>query len=94
MPGRPALGKELVRLRSPGLELIPKLNFSTAPTTVGWALTAAGCRRRHHYKVCGELIAEVAKLFDTPRFFHLGYDEDPAGNQVNNDYVVVRQHEL
>ena len=47
-----------------------------------------------YYKVCGELIAEVAQLFDKPRFFHLGYDEETAGNQVNNDYVVVRQHEL
>jgi hypothetical protein len=84
---------ELARLRKLGLEPIPKLNFSTAHDT--WL----GPYRRQvstptYYKVCGELIAEVAKLFDKPRFFHLGYDEETAGNQVNNDYVVVRQHEL
>ncbi len=87
------LGKELGRLRKMGLEPIPKLNFSTAHDV--WL----GPYRRQvstpaYYKVCRELIAEVAKLFDKPRFFHLGYDEETAGNQVNNDYVVVRQHEL
>jgi hypothetical protein len=87
------LGAELARLRKLGLEPIPKLNFSTAHDT--WL----GPYRRQvstptYYKVCSELIAEVAKLFDKPRFFHLGYDEETAGNQVNNDYVVVRQHEL
>ena len=87
------LGKELARLRKMGLEPIPKLNFSTAHDV--WL----GSYRRQistpaYYKVCGALIAEVAKLFGGPRFFHLGYDEETAGNQVNNDYVVVRQHEL
>jgi hypothetical protein len=87
------LGKELDRLRKLGLEPIPKLNFSTAHDT--WL----GTYRRQvstptYYKVCGDLIAETEKLFDKPRFFHLGYDEETAGNQVNNDYVVVRQHEL
>ena len=87
------LGTELDRLRKLGLEPIPKLNFSTAHDV--WL----GPYRRQvstptYYKVCGELIAEVARLFDKPRFFHLGYDEETAGNQVNNDYLVVRQHEL
>ena len=87
------LGKELDRLRKLGLEPIPKLNFSTSHDV--WL----GPYRRQvstpaYYKVCRELIAEVARLFDKPRFFHLGYDEETAGNQVNNDYVVVRQHEL
>jgi hypothetical protein len=87
------LGQELDRARKMGLEPIPKLNFSTAHDV--WL----GPYRRQvstpaYYKVCGELIGEVSKLFDKPRFFHLGYDEETAGNQVNNDYVVVRQHEL
>ncbi len=87
------LGKELDRVRKLGLEPIPKLNFSTAHDV--WL----GPYRRQistptYYKVCRELIAEVAKLFDRPRFFHLGYDEETAGNQRNNDYVVVRQHDL
>lgn len=87
------LGKELQRLRKLGLEPIPKLNFSTAHCT--WL----GPYRRQistpvYYKVCRELIAEVSKLFDQPRLFHIGYDEETPGNQVNYNFLVVRQHEL
>ncbi len=87
------LGKELDRLRKLGLEPIPKLNFSTAHDA--WlGLYKRQVSTPAYYKVCGELIAEVAKLFDRPRFFHLGYDEETAAHQANYDYVVVRQHEL
>ena len=33
-------------------------------------------------------------IFDTPRFFHLGYDEETAAHQSQYGYVVVRQGEL
>jgi len=47
-----------------------------------------------YYGVCKDLIEEVSKLFDKPRFFHLGMDEETAAHQVNHNYAVVRQGDL
>jgi hypothetical protein len=47
-----------------------------------------------YYSVCADLIAEVIDLFDKPRFFHLGYDEETYGNQNLYQHVVVRQGDL
>ena len=41
-----------------------------------------------------DLIHEVCALFDMPRFFHLGYDEETAGHQTKYSYDVVRPGEL
>jgi hypothetical protein len=85
--------KELARLRALGLEPIPKLNFSTAHDT--W-LKEYGRQvsTSIYYKVCQDLIREVCDIFDQPRFFHLGYDEETAGHQAKYSYAVVRQGEL
>jgi len=84
---------ELARLRSMGLEPIPKLNFSTAHDT--W-LKEYGRQvsTPTYYRVCSDLVREVCAIFDRPRFFHLGYDEETAGHQSQYSYVVVRQGEL
>jgi len=84
---------ELARLRAMGLEPIPKLNFSTSHDT--W-LKEYGRQvsTPTYYKVCADLIREVCAIFDKPRFFHLGYDEETAENQTQYGYVVVRQGEL
>jgi hypothetical protein len=87
------LQAELARLRKAGLEPIPKLNFST--THNAWL----GPYRHmvssdKYYAVCQELIAEVCALFDKPRFFHLGMDEEFAGIQDDYQYVVVRKRDL
>ena len=87
------LAKEKMRLAEMGIELIPKLNFSTGHDT--WL-------KEYHrmvstpdyYKVCSDLIAEVAELFGNPRFFHLGYDEETIYNQRASHFAVVRQGEL
>jgi hypothetical protein len=87
------LGEELSRLRSLGLEPIPKLNFSTSHDQ--WLHDYSHMVSTPiYYKVCAELIAEVATLFGKPRFFHLGYDEETAGNQESYSISIVRQHEL
>ena len=76
-----------------GLEPIPKLNFSTAHDA--WMGPWARCvSTRPYYKVCRDLIAEVMDLFDGPRFFHLGMDEETAAHQKHYAYAVMRQHEL
>jgi len=84
---------ELARLRGMGLEPIPKLNFSTAHDT--W-LKAYGRQvsTPAYYRVCSDLVREVCAIFDKPRFFHLGYDEETAAHQAKYSYAVVRQGEL
>jgi hypothetical protein len=87
------LEEELARLRELGLEPVPKLNFSTSHDA--WL----GIYHRQvstpvYYDVCRDLIEEVSELFGTPRFFHIGMDEETAVNQPRSRFVVVRQHEL
>lgn len=87
------LKQELARMRSLGLEPIPKLNFSTAHDA--WLGEYSRCvSTPRYYEVCRHLIAEVITLFDTPRFFHLGMDEETAEHQWHYAYCVMRQHEL
>lgn len=85
--------KELARLRTMGLEPIPKLNFSTAHDT--W-LNAyeRQVSTPAYYAVCADLIREVCAIFDKPRFFHLGYDEETAGHQAQYSMAIIRQGEL
>ncbi len=87
------LKKELKKIRSLGLEPIPKLNFSTGHKA--WL----GPYQRmissdNYYRVCSNLIHEVTDLFGTPRFFHLGMDEETAENQRTHQNLVVRQGDL
>lgn len=87
------LQTELVRLRKLGLEPIPKLNFSTCHDA--WlGPYARQVSTPIYYKVCEGLIDEVIQLFDKPRLFHIGFDEETAKNQRGYAYVAMRQHEL
>ncbi len=87
------LRKELARLRGMGLEPIPKLNFSACHDT--WlGEYSRMLSTQKYYSVCADLIKEVCEIFDYPRFFHLGYDEETADHQRTYDYVVIRQGEL
>lgn len=87
------LKREIARMRAMGLEPIPKLNFSTAHDT--WLGPYSRCvSTPAYYSVCSDLIAEVSAIFDKPRFFHLGYDEETAGHQGRYAYVLIRQYEL
>ncbi len=84
------LRSELERLRGMGLEPIPKLNFSACHDC--WLGDYAHMvSTPTYYQVCADLIREVVEIFDRPRFFHLGYDEENYQNQATYDYVVVRQ---
>jgi len=87
------LRRELVKMRELGLEPIPKLNFSAGhdPWLGEYSRMVSTST---YYAVCRDLIAEVIELFDTPRFFHLGMDEETAPIQRYNNLVIVRQYEL
>lgn len=87
------LREELRRLRGLGLEPIPKLNFS-ATHDIWLKEYARQLSTPLYYEVCADLIAEAARLFDQPRFFHLGMDEEDARNQRLLQYAVMRQHDL
>lgn len=87
------LREELARLRGLGLEPIPKLNFSAGHDA--WLRDySRQVSTNTYYQVCRDLITEAAALFQTPRFFHLGMDEETAADQQHLQYVVVRQHDL
>ena len=87
------LRAELTRIRDMGLEPIPKLNFSACHDA--WLGPYARCvSTPAYYDVCRALIAEVCELFDQPRFFHLGMDEETAEHQRHYEYVVIRQGDL
>lgn len=86
------LQSELSKMRRMGLEPIPKLNFSAGHDQ--WlGKYSRMVSTDTYYKVCSELIKEVIDLFDTPRFFHLGYDEENASNQRFLNVAIVRQGE-
>lgn len=87
------LRTELKKMRSMGLEPIPKLNFSACHDD--WLGPYSRCLSTDtYYRVCKDLIAEVLQLFSKPRFFHLGMDEEGAVHQRFWEYVVVRQFDL
>ena len=87
------LREELRRIRSLGLEPIPKLNFSAGHDS--WLKEYHRMlSTRTYYQVCADLIKDVCEIFDRPRFFHLGYDEESAGHQARQTHVTVRQGEL
>ena len=47
-----------------------------------------------YYKVCRDVIADLVAIFEKPRFFHLGYDEETNIHQEKHDTAVVRTGEL
>jgi len=87
------LQAELARMRDMGLEPLPKLNFSTCHDAWLGPYSRA-VSTDLYYGVCRDLIAEVIELFDKPRFFHLGMDEETCQHQRSFEYIVVRQYDL
>ncbi|MGC9003437.1 MAG: Tat pathway signal protein [bacterium] len=87
------LREELKKMRDKGIEPIPKLNFST--THDNWLRDySRRVSTKEYYKVCKDLINEVIEIFDGPRFFHLGMDEETYEHQRDMLYVVIRQYDL
>ena len=87
------LRKELDYMRSIGLTPIPKLNFSAAHDS--WLGEYSRMLSTSiYYKVVRDVIMEVAEVFDYPKFFHLGMDEEEAKIQSGLTYITVRQREL
>ncbi len=91
------LAAEVDRLHGLGLEVIPKLNFST--THNGWLKQY---RRMvgtpEYYRVCEDVLKDVHEVFGSPRFVHIGCDEEDGQHHVmvstTRKYVVVRRGEV
>ena len=82
---------EVRRLKSLGLEVIPKLNFSAGHDA--WLKEYSRMlTTRQYYQVCRDVIRDTAEMFDRPRFLHIGYDEESVGHQ--RGFKCVRTDEL
>lgn len=87
------LRAELKKMRALGIEPIPKLNFSTSHDFwLGEYSRMVSTSK--YYEVCRDLIREVGELFGTPRFFHIGMDEETCAHQGHFEYTVVRNGDL
>lgn len=90
---REELREELRFCRELGLEPLPKLNFSSCHDA--WLKHYERMLSTTAYYACvADLIAEVCELFNGPRFFHLGMDEEDYANQEYYDFVAIRQNSL
>ncbi len=87
------LKAEIKKLKALGIEPIPKLNFSAGHDA--WLGKYSHMLSTDlYYQVCKDLVEEVVEIFESPRFFHIGYDEEDYRNQRFYDYVVLRQNDL
>lgn len=84
---------EIAWVKSLGMEIIPKINFST--THDQW-LGEYGrmVSTNIYYGVCRDIITEVGELFQKPKYIHIGMDEEDAENAKGAELVVYRHKEL
>lgn len=86
------LKDELKKIRSLGMEPIPKLNFSAGHDT--WmGEYSRMVSTEEYYKFCSDIIKEVSDLFDTPKLFHLGMDEETYSHQKHQSHVTIRKND-
>ncbi|MBQ2766437.1 MAG: hypothetical protein IJF48_05580, partial [Clostridia bacterium] len=83
------LKAELSRLRNMGITPIPKFNFSCAHNAwmkdYGFAVNTP-----EYHKFCRDIIEETIEIFDTPKFFHLGLNDENGSNQEYFPVTIVR----
>ena len=84
---------ELDRLRKKGITPLPKFNFSSAHSAwMGKYGYMVGTQK--YYEVCRDLIEEVCDIFDSPKYFHIGMEEEDAASQKNKPVIIVRAPEI
>ncbi len=87
-----ALAAEVRRLKALGIEAIPKLNFSASHDE--WmGEYARMLSTTPYYRFCEDVITEVCEVFDRPRLFHIGMDEETYDFQRRYNVCVIRQGE-
>ena len=79
---------EIKYLNELGIEVIPKLNFST--THNGWMGDYSHMvSSKPYYRMCEDVIRDVVEIFGYPRFFHIGLDEERATFQDEGKYQYI-----
>ena len=85
--------KELARMRALGVEPLPKLNFSTCHDSwLQWYHRMVSTPK--YYQVVADVIKDVCEIFDQPKIFHLGFDEEVPVAGKSDFCMVIRQGEL
>ena len=84
---------ELRRLRGLGLEPVPKLNFS-AGHDIWLKQYHYMTSTPKYYDVVADVIRDVCEVFDGPRYFHLGFDEEVFAAVKGRSLAVMRQGDL
>ena len=85
---------EIKHLNGQGIEVVPKLNFST--THNGWMGDYSHMvSSKPYYQMCEDVIRDVVETFGNPRFFHIGFDEERAPFQESEkfQYICTRKGE-
>ena len=87
--------KEVARLKSLGLRIIPKLNFS-AVHDAWMGIYERMVSTPEYYKVVRDLIFDAYELFDKPEYIHIGMDEENPRHADDPLYsfVCIRRDEL
>lgn len=87
------LRAKLDDIRALGMTPIPKINFSACHDA--WLQQYSKMLSSETYlQVAADLIGEVCELFDHPKLFHLGMDEETEAMQEGYVYKAVRPEEL
>ena len=86
---------EVLRLRDKGIEIIPKLNFSTTHD-VWMGEYGRMVSTSIYYKVCRDLILEVYDMFLQPEYIHIGMDEEnwKHFNDPGYEFIAARRDGL
>ncbi len=80
---------EIARLKKMGMLAVPKLNFSSSHDQ--WlGKWRPYLSTPEYFKVCSEIIHDVAEVFDEAPLFHLGYDEETYFIQNVNKFEYKR----
>ncbi len=83
---------EIEKIRALGMDIIPKLNFSTCHDT--WlGVYSRMISTPKYYEVCADLIGEVCEIFK-PKYFHIGMDEENIANLRLYNMAIIRQYDL
>lgn len=87
------LGDEVLRLKAMGFEVVPKINFS-AGHNVWMGRLGRMVSTPEYYQFCDDIIDEMCELFDNPKYFHIGMDEEVFSIQQNQNLCIIRHGDL
>ncbi len=85
---------EVARLKEKGITLIPKLNFSAGHDLWLKEYGREKMSTPEYYEVCKDLIVETAEMFDYPKYFHLGLDEEFDDIRTPENFYREKEQKL